>query len=85
MDGLLIVKAGKQELEQVLANGCEGALRRQIRAVDVIHPAADFIRRQDAFGDFSEVLIHGVNELGPLGKKVNAARETHGFQMKKIE
>src|SRR5207253_1300768 len=58
VDRLLIVKAGKKQLEEVLADRGERALRRQVRAVDVVHSAADPIRSEDLLGDVVQVLVH---------------------------
>ena len=58
MDRLGVVKARKQELEQVFADRRDGALRREVRSVDVIHPAAGGVGIQDGFGNLAEVFVH---------------------------
>src|SRR5207244_3979892 len=58
---LLIVKAGKQKLEQVLADRGDGALRRQVRAVDVVDAADVAIGGEDVFGDFAQAGFHWKN------------------------
>src|SRR5215204_5930725 len=64
VNGVGVVKTGKQQLEQVLANLRDGPFRRQICAVDVIDPAPSRIRAQDRIGDVPQVLVHSSQDYG---------------------
>jgi hypothetical protein len=50
VDRPLIEKSRKQQTEEVDGDPCDGVLRGQVRAVDVIRPALAFIRFQQALG-----------------------------------
>jgi hypothetical protein len=53
-----IVKSGKQQLEQVLANLRNRSLRGQVRSINMVDPAARRIRAQDRISDMAQLVVH---------------------------
>src|SRR4051794_5825952 len=70
VNGIGVVEARKEELKQIFANRGNGALGRQVCAVDVVDPASRGVRSQDRIGDEPQILVHFVASLWSAARRV---------------
>ena len=59
VDGIGVVKAGEEELEEVFADGGDGAFGGEVGAVDMVGATAGRVGAEDRIGDVAQVCFHG--------------------------